>query len=111
MQGTLPSTEAANAYYAEQKIIREREDIRTSKVLARTMRWMAFLILPFSIPMYYWMKSQEEVLGQEASFGGVKAIFFMSAGLILLSVLLKRDGNRREQQLNEQLKQEETAHE
>lgn len=111
MAGTLPSAEAANAYYAEQKKIRQREEIIGSKNLARTTFWSAIIILPLSIPMYYWMKSLEEVLGQEASFGGVKAIFFMSAVLILLSVFCKRSGKRREQRLNEQLKPEETVHE
>ncbi|WP_417381399.1 hypothetical protein [Gimesia sp.] len=100
--GTLSSEEAAHEYYAEQKLIREREDISTSKELARTTFWMAFLILPLSIPLYYWMKSLEEVLGQETSYGGVKAILFMSAVLILLSVFCKRSGKRRERKLNEQ---------
>ncbi|HAW30495.1 MAG TPA: hypothetical protein DCY03_20625 [Planctomycetaceae bacterium] len=111
MAGTLPSAEAANAYYAEQKIIRQREDIIGSKNLARTTFWSAIIILPLSIPMYYWMKSLEEVLGQETSYGGVKAIFFMSAVLILLSVFCKRSGKRRERKLNEKLRQEESAHE
>lgn len=111
MAGTLSSAEAIHDYYAEQKLIREREDISTSKALARTLFWMSFIILPLSIPMYYWMKSLEEVLGQETSYGSVKAIFFMSAVLILLSVFCKRSLKRREQKLNEKLKQEEPAHE
>ena len=77
---------------------------------ARISFWSAFLILPLSIPMYYWMKSLEEVLGQETSFRGVSGILIMSVGLILLSVFLKRTGNRLERKLNEKLRQEESAH-
>ncbi len=111
MAGTLSSAEAILEYYAEQELKIKRLEIVNMKSGARISFWSAIIILPLSIPMYYWMKSLEEVLGQEASFGGVKAIFFMSAVLILLSVFCKRSGKRREQRLNEQLKPEETVHE
>ncbi|QDU16701.1 hypothetical protein CA11_45340 [Gimesia maris] len=104
MAGTLSSAEAIHEYYAEQELKIKRLEIVNMKSGARISFWSAFLILPLSIPMYYWMKSLEGVLGQETSYGGVKAIFVMSVVLILLSVFFKRDRNLREQQLNEPLK-------
>lgn len=73
--------------------------------------WSAFLVLPLAIPMYFWINSLQDVLGQETSYRPVSGIFIVSAGLILLSVFLKSTGNHLEQKLNELLKQEETAHE
>ncbi|WP_339686657.1 hypothetical protein [Gimesia maris] len=110
MAGTLSSAEAIHEYYAEQGLKIKRLEIVNMKSGARISFWSAFLILPLSIPMYYWMKSLEEVLGQETSFRGVSGILIMSVGLILLSVFLKRTGNRLERKLNEKLRQEESAH-
>lgn len=111
MQGTLPSPEAAHAYYAEQKLKSKRLEIVNMKSGARISFWSAFLVLPLAIPVYYWINSLQDVLGQETSYRPVSGVLIVSAGLILLSVFLKSTGNHLEQKLNELLKQEETAHE
>lgn len=111
MQGALPSAEAAHAYYAEQNLKSKRLEIVNLKSGARISFWSSFLVLPLAIPMYFWINSLQDVLGQETSYRPVSGIFIVSVGLILLSVFLKRTGNHLERKLNEKLKQEETVHE
>ena len=110
MQGTLPSAEAAHAYYAEQNLKSKRLEIVNMKSGARISFWAAFLVLPLAIPMYFWINSLQDVLGQETSYRPVSGVLIVSAGLILLSVFLKRTGNHLERKLNDPLKQEESAH-